>query len=380
MRKFWPRSRFGRIAELAQPAQARLRGQRSLPRRPPRSPAEQLRGVALDERLELLVGDAARARRRSARCASTNAGWLRSLRTAAALRYGASVSTSRRSSGTRSAASREVAGARVGDVAGERDPHSGCSRHSSRRSGIEKQCRITRTPSARSRSVAIVSSSAARVWITSGLPVVARELDLGVRTRAAGRRAARGRGSSRGRSRRSPRSAGARRAPQLGEVGVVEAASRVGVAADRGADLREALGGGERAAAALARPCRRSGSAARRPARAAATSSVVGGSQESGACGCRSRARGARRLLREQRLERADPGRPARRRARRQRRSRSPAARARASSFVGASPAGTGAAARSARAGPRRATRSTASSSPARASSLASCHGACSST
>ena len=37
--------------------------------------------------------------------------------------------------------------------------------------GIEKQCRITATPSARARSVAIVSSSAARVWMTSGLPV-----------------------------------------------------------------------------------------------------------------------------------------------------------------------------------------------------------------
>src|SRR6185436_6499578 len=35
---------------------------------------------------------------------STNAGWLRSLRTSCGVRYGASVSTSRRSSGTRSAA------------------------------------------------------------------------------------------------------------------------------------------------------------------------------------------------------------------------------------------------------------------------------------
>ncbi len=54
-----------------------------------------------------------------------------------------------------------------------------CSRHSSRRSGIEKQCRITVRPSASRASVAIVSSSASRVWMTSGLPTCAGDLDLG---------------------------------------------------------------------------------------------------------------------------------------------------------------------------------------------------------
>ena len=53
---------------------------------------------------------------------ATKAGWLRCLRTTWGVRYGASVSTSSRSSGTRARGSRQLAGARVGDVAGEGDP------------------------------------------------------------------------------------------------------------------------------------------------------------------------------------------------------------------------------------------------------------------
>ena len=42
--------------------------------------------------------------------------------------------------------------------------------HSSTRVGAEKQCMITVVPAARSRNTANVSSSAARVWITTGSP------------------------------------------------------------------------------------------------------------------------------------------------------------------------------------------------------------------
>ena len=44
---------------------------------------------------------------------------------------------------------------------------------------MEKQCRMTSRPAASRASVAIVSSSAARVWMTSGLPSLVRDRDLG---------------------------------------------------------------------------------------------------------------------------------------------------------------------------------------------------------
>ena len=111
-----PSSRLGRTPNAPQPAQARLDGELAspaeqrggvAPRRPRRAPRSATPRALGDER---------------ARCATTYAGWLRSLRTACGVRYGASVSTSRRSSGTRAAASRELVGLRVGDVAGEGDP------------------------------------------------------------------------------------------------------------------------------------------------------------------------------------------------------------------------------------------------------------------
>ena len=85
-------------AELAHAPQARLGRQLG------GSPAEEPRGVGVDDRLELGLGLPAPLRPRSGAVCATSAGWLRSLRTACGVRYGASVSTSRRSSGTRSAA------------------------------------------------------------------------------------------------------------------------------------------------------------------------------------------------------------------------------------------------------------------------------------
>ena len=55
--------------------------------------------------------------------------------------------------------------------------------------------------------------------------------------------------------RRAARMGGQR--AQVGEVGVVEAGGVVGVAADRRADLREGLGGGQRGAVGRRRPSRR---------------------------------------------------------------------------------------------------------------------------
>ena len=68
-----------------------------------------------------LVATPRRSATKRAVCA-TYAGWLRSLRTACGVRYGASVSTSRRSSGTRSAAAARSSAFGVGDVAREGDP------------------------------------------------------------------------------------------------------------------------------------------------------------------------------------------------------------------------------------------------------------------
>ena len=90
-----------------------------------------------------------------------------------------------------------------------------CARHSSRRSGIEKQCRITsRSVGVLGAAIAIVSSSAARVWMTSGLPVARASSIWARKARALVGARARSRGSSPGRSRRSRGSAGGRRAPR----------------------------------------------------------------------------------------------------------------------------------------------------------------------
>src|SRR5204862_853169 len=111
--------------------------------------------------------------RSSATCSAvstTFAGSFGFPRTGCGLRYGASVSTRSRSSGTsRAAAWRSVAFGYVTLPAKEHMyPRA---THSSSRDGAEKQWRITVRPSACSRSVANVSSSASRVWITSGSPV-----------------------------------------------------------------------------------------------------------------------------------------------------------------------------------------------------------------
>ncbi len=95
-----------------------------------------------------------------------------------------------------------------------------------------------------------MSSSAARVWITSGLPRLARELDLR-RERALLVGSRRGAVAVEVESGLADRHAALVRGEraQLGEVGVVEAPRRVGMAPDRGVDLREGLGRGQRGAA-----------------------------------------------------------------------------------------------------------------------------------
>ena len=109
----------------------------------------------------------------------------------------------------------------------------------------------TSTPWARVASVATVSSSAARVWMTSGLPAVAGDLDLGeerallvLARRAVAVVVEPG----------LPHRAAEVVLRQLGEVGrggVVEAVGGVRVAADRGEHLVEALRRRERRAVAV---------------------------------------------------------------------------------------------------------------------------------
>ena len=250
----------GRDAERAQPAQARL------DRLGHGSPPEQARRRCARRRPRRSRGGRRGPPRRRARCATTWRGSLGLPRTGWGARNGASVSTSRRSAGTRAAASRS-SGAFGKVTLPANEIQYPRARHSSRRSGIEKQWRITRRPSAWVASRSRVSSSAARVWMTTGLSSSRASSMLGgegaglVRPRGAlavvveagladrravagGRRARRAR---RGRRRRSPR-------------------RRWG-----GGRWPRAPGGSPRRAAARrdtsCRRCRWSGRGARRPAR-----------------------------------------------------------------------------------------------------------------
>ena len=83
---------------------------------------------------------------------------------------------------------------------------------------------MTRSPSACASSVASVSSSAARVWMTSGLPVAAGELDLGLEgpLLILARRVVAVEVEAGLADRHAPLVSGQRL--ELGEVGVVEAA------------------------------------------------------------------------------------------------------------------------------------------------------------
>ena len=107
----------------------------------------------------------------------------------------------------------------------------------------------TRSPAACSASMASVSSSAARVWITTGLPARARQLHL--RDERADLVLARRVVAvvvEPGLPDRDAALVGRQRL-ELGQVGVVEAGRAVGMAADRRADLREGLGRRQRRAA-----------------------------------------------------------------------------------------------------------------------------------
>ena len=170
-------------------------------------------------------------------------------RTACGARNGASVSTSSRSSGTRSAASRSAAAFGYVEFPANENHQSGCARHSSIRSGIEKQWRITRDAARElSEHPQRVVLGGARVD-HERLRRFARERDLcGERALLIGRGRAVAVVVEPGLADRdAPRVRGQRL--QLGEVGVVEPGRAVRVAADRGVHLREVLGGLERRAA-----------------------------------------------------------------------------------------------------------------------------------
>ena len=115
----------------------------------------------------------------------------------------ASVSASNLSAGTRA---RPPAGlrVRVGDVAGERDLPAALER---RPRGTRRGEAVEDDRAAEPAQPASVSSSAARVWITTGLPELGRERRAAPRT-AALPSAARSRGGSRARSRRRRRRVG----------------------------------------------------------------------------------------------------------------------------------------------------------------------------
>src|SRR5262249_49716328 len=99
---------------------------------------------------------------------TTYAGSFGLPRTGCGARYGLSVSARMRSPGTRAAASRS-SGAFGYVTFPANDTYHPRSSAGASSDGEEKQCRIT-VPS-KSRSAAIVSWSAARVWMTRGLPV-----------------------------------------------------------------------------------------------------------------------------------------------------------------------------------------------------------------
>ena len=163
IRKFWPSSRFGRMPNALQAAQARLR--RELAHQP-----NSARGVRLDRRLELLVGDPAPLGDEAR--GVDDVGRLVALPCARPAASG----TARRSppaggrAGTCAAASARSLRLRVGDVAGERDPPAALEallEPVGHREAVQDHLEALRR---RVASVAIVSSSAARVWMTSGLP------------------------------------------------------------------------------------------------------------------------------------------------------------------------------------------------------------------
>ena len=187
-RKCWPSSFFG--AALTGRSSAR-RSRRSARRARPRRRCAR-----------------ARARRpcgRRSRARSAGRG------AAPARGTGESVSASRRSAGTAYAAERRSCAFLYVTLPANETYQPRSSAGSSSGSD-EKQCSTT-VPS-KPASAASVSSSAARVWMTTGLPSSAASCELLRRRRAAARRAARSRGSSRGpsRPRRRPSGARARRA------------------------------------------------------------------------------------------------------------------------------------------------------------------------
>ena len=144
--------------------------------------------------------------------------------------------------------SRELAGARVGDVAGERDPvappqallellgHREAVHHDLHPVGFGGQLleRLAgRLPGVDDQRLAELRGQRDLGGEGALLVAVGGVVAVEVQARLADRQAA----------------VVGRQRPQLGEVGVVEAAGGVGVPADRGVDLGEVLGRGQRRAA-----------------------------------------------------------------------------------------------------------------------------------
>ena len=113
-----------------------------------------------------------RSSARRAAVAVRSAGSLRLPRCGAGARYGASVSISSRSSGTRSSERRASQLRNV--IMPLHDTHSPRPRAASSTSGPAlKQCSTPDRPAGASPTSRAVSASASREWITTGLPALA---------------------------------------------------------------------------------------------------------------------------------------------------------------------------------------------------------------
>ncbi len=160
---------------------------------------------------------------------------------------------------------------------------------------------------AKPSSAASVSSSAARVWTTTGFPVSAATAEQALETASAGRRAARSRGSSRGRSRRRRPRAGDPEAPSSwSTASTATGACLVRVEPEDGVDALVAIGEVERGPAAVDRRADGEDAADARLERAG-TPPRQDRRARRGARGCRSRRRRRRVDAREERRSGLDP-------------------------------------------------------------------------
>ena len=153
--------------------------------------------------------DAARGREHGRRCRLTHAGSLRFPRYGTGARYGASDSTRRRSSGTRRMTSSSVHFLKVTMPLNDTYQPTASAASASAAEPVKQCSTPTTPPRPASTTIARVSSSASRVWTTTGRRSSAASASWR-RTRRAARRAASGRSGSRARTRRWRR----RRAPR----------------------------------------------------------------------------------------------------------------------------------------------------------------------